>query len=323
MGENEMGKYILKRIGLMLLTFFIIITICFMLVRMLPRELPSDKNLADIIQARWEALGYGKPLLVQYAIYLKGIFTEWDFGTSWYIEFREGAWDLLVSRIPPTAIVNSISLLIAVPLGILFGIFAALKKGRWQDNFISTAVILFVSVPSYVYAFVIQYVLGYELGWFPLTVYSLDTAGGWLTPKMLYSMFPAVLALTFGEVASLCRFTRAEMCEALEADYMVFARTKGLSRSRAVMRHALRGALVPIFPTIVASLIGILAGSIVIEQIFSIPGVGLLYIRAINLGDYDVFMMNTIFYTFLGLLAGIAVDISYGIIDPRIRVGER
>ncbi len=307
----------------MILTFFIIVTICFMLVRMLPRELPSDKSLAAIMEARWEALGYGKPLLVQYGIYLRGIFTEWDFGTSWYIDFREGAWDLLVSRIPPTAIVNSLSLIISVPLGILLGIFAALRKGRWEDNLISTVVILFVSVPSFVYAFLVQYVLGYSLGWFPLTVYSLDAAGGWLTPKMVYSMMPAVLALSFGEIAGLCRFTRAEMCDALSADYMVFARAKGLTRATAARRHALKNALVPIFPTIVASLIGILAGSIVIEEIFSIPGVGQLYIRSISLGDYDVFMTNTVFYTFLSLLAGIAVDISYGLIDPRIRVGER
>ena len=318
-----MYKYILKRIGLMLITFFIIVTLCFMLIRMLPRELPSDKNLADIIASRWEALGYDKPLLVQYGIYLKGIVTSWDFGTSWYIDFRADAWDLLVSRIPPTAIVNTMSLLIAVPLGLLLGVLAALSKGRWQDTLITLGVMIFVSVPSYVYAFLVQYLLCYVLGWFPLTVYSLDTAGGWLTPRMLYSMLPAVLALSFGECASLTRFTRAEMGEALGADYMVFASAKGLSRTRAVMSHALKNALVPIFPTIVASFIGILAGSIVIEEIFSIPGVGQLYIRAINLGDYDVFMMNTVFYTFIGLLSGIVVDISYGIIDPRIRMGER
>ena len=139
---------------------------------------------------------------------------------------------------------------------------------------------------------------------------------------MLYSMFPAILALSFGEIAALARFTRAETAEALESEYMLFARTRGISRASAVRSHALRNALVPILPTVVASVIGVLAGSVVIEEIFSIPGVGQLYIRAINLGDYDVFMMNTVFYTFLGLLSGLAVDLSYGIIDPRIRVGE-
>ena len=318
-----MGKYILKRTGLLFVTFFVIVTLSFIFIRMLPRELPSDKALADIMLERWEALGYGKPLLVQYFIYLKGIVTSWDFGTSWYISFRTPAFELLTSRLLPTAMVNLAAFLISVPTGLLFGSLSALFKGRALDRVTSFGVMLFVSVPSYVYAFLVQYLLGNVLGLFPLTVYSTATAGGWLTPKMLYSMFPAILSLSFGEIAGLTRFTRAEMSESLGTDYMLFLRARGVSRGRAVTRHALLNALVPIFPTIVASLIGILAGSIVIEEIFSIPGVGQLYIRAINLGDYDVFMTNTLFYTFLGLLSGLAVDISYGAIDPRIRVGER
>ena len=317
-----MKRYILKRLGLLALTFFVIVTVSFVLIRMLPRELPSDKALAEIMLARWEALGYGKPILVQYLIYLKGIVTKWDFGTSWYVDFRAPVWQLLVERIPPTAIVNLSSLLISLPIGLALGVLSALKKGKWQDTALSLLTIIFVSVPSYVYAFGVQYLLGYSLGWFPLTVYSLDTAGGWLTPKMLYSMFPAILALSFGEVASLTRFTRAECAEALGAEYMSFAEARGIPRSLAVRKHALKNALVPILPTVVASVIGILAGSVVIEEIFSIPGVGQLYIRAINLGDYDVFMMNTLFYTFLGLLSGLAVDLSWGFIDPRIRIGE-
>ena len=317
-----MYRYILKRVGLLLLTFFIIVTLSFVLIRMIPRELPTDKALAEIMLERWEALGYGKPILVQYFIYLKGIVTRWDFGTSWYVDFRTPVWELLVERLPPTVIVNLSSLLISVPIGLLFGVIAALKKGQWQDGAVSLLAVIFVSVPSYVYAFGVQYLLGYSLGWFPLTVYSLDTAGGWLTPRMLYSMFPAILALSFGEIASLSRFTRAECAEALGAEYMTFARSRGIPRSAAVRRHALRNALVPILPSIVAAVIGILAGSVVIEEIFSIPGIGQLYIRAINLGDYDVFMMNTLFYTFLGLLSGLAVDLSWGFIDPRIRIGE-
>ncbi len=317
-----MKKYILKRIGLAALTFFVIVTISFMLIRMIPRELPSDKNIADIMAERWEALGYDEPLLVQYGIYIRGIITAWDFGTSWYIDFRAPVWELLRTRLAPTVIVNFLSLLISIPVGLYLGTFAARRRGRWQDTLISLIIMLFVSVPSYVYAFLVQYTLGYSLGWLPLTVYSLDAAGGWLAPKMIYSMLPAILSLSFGEVAGLARFTRAEMCDALDTDYMIFARAKGLGESAAIRRHALRNALVPIFPTIIGSFIGVLAGSIVIEEIFSIPGVGQLYIRAIALGDYDVFMMNTIFYTFLGLFSGIVVDISYGIIDPRIRIGE-
>jgi len=113
-----MWKYVLKRILLMLFTFFVIMTVCFMLIRILPRELPTDKVQAVAIQERWDALGYSEPLLVQYGIYLKNIFTKWDFGTSWYIQFREPAWNVLTSRLLPTVLVNLYSLLFSIPIGI-------------------------------------------------------------------------------------------------------------------------------------------------------------------------------------------------------------
>lgn len=319
-----MGKYVVKRLVLMVFTLFVIMTICFMLIRILPRELPTDKVLQQVILARWEALGYNEPLLTQYWIYLKNIFTAWDFGTSWYISVRTPAWDVLTERLLPTVLVNLYSLLVAVPIGILTGVFAAIKKNTWWDSFISTAVMIFISVPSYVYAFLVQYFLYFKLGWIPLTVYSLADAGGsWFTGKMFYSMIGAIIALSFGEIAGLCRFTRAELTETLTSDYMLLARTKGLTRSQATVRHALKNAMVPILPMIIGSFISVLSGSMIIEKIFAIPGVGQLYIQSINLLDYDVFMMDTVFYTFVGLLAGIVVDISYGFIDPRIRMGER
>ena len=109
-----MAKYSAKRIVLMFFTLFVISTICFVLIRILPRELPQDKNLAQVIQARWEALGYNEPLLTQFVIYLRNIFTEWDWGTSWYIQSREPAWDLLTGRLLPTVMVNFCSLLLSI-----------------------------------------------------------------------------------------------------------------------------------------------------------------------------------------------------------------
>ena len=319
-----MAKYVLKRILLMILTFFVIVTICFMLIRLLPRELPMEENLREVMLARFEALGYNEPLLVQFGIYLKNIFTSWDFGTSWYVQFRADAWDVLMARLWPTVLVNFYSFLISVPLGLALGIYAAVRKNKWQDHLISTLVMVFVSVPSYVYGFLVQYFLYFKLDLFPLTVSSLADAGGsWFTWPMFYSMIPPIIALSFGQIAGLCRFTRAELTETLTSDYMLLARTKGLTRSQATTRHALKNAMVPILPMIISTFISILAGSMVIEQIFAIPGVGQLYIRSINLLDYDVFMMDTVFYVFVGLLAGIVVDISYGFIDPRIRMGKK
>ena len=319
-----MTKDIIKRLLLMLFTFFVIMTMCFLLIRLLPRELPQDKNLQAVITARFEALGYNKPLLVQYGIYLRNIFTEWDFGTSWYIQFRAPAMEVLTSRLLPSVLVNLYSFILSVPLGILFGIYAAIKKNKWQDQFISTTVMVFVSVPSYVYAFLVQYIFYFKLNWLPLTMYSLADAGGsYWTQKMFVSMIMPILALSFGQIADLTRFTRAELTETLTSDYMLLARTKGLTRAQATSRHALKNAMVPILPRIIGGFIGILGGSIIIEQIFAIPGVGQLYIKSINLFDYDVFMCDTIFYTFIGLLAGIIGDLSYGFIDPRIRMGSR
>ena len=320
----KMTKYVIKRIILMFFVFFVVTTICFVLIRLLPRELPQDKVQAQAIQDRWNALGYNEPLLTQFGIYLKNIVTEFDFGTSWYIQFRQPALDLLLNRLTPTVLVNTYSLLISIPIGILLGIYAAIKKNKWQDSLISTGVMVFVSVPSYVYAFLVQYFLYFKLDLLPLTVYSLADAGGsWFTWKMFYSMIPPILALSFGEVAGLCRFTRAELTETLTSDYMLLARTKGLTRGQATARHALKNAMVPILPMIIGSFISVMSGSMIIERIFSVPGVGQLYIQAINLFDYDVFMIDCIFYSFVGLLAGIVVDLSYGFIDPRIRMGEK
>lgn len=320
----RMAKYVAKRLVLMLFTFFCIITICFVLIRILPRELPMEKNLQELILARWEALGYNEPLLTQYFVYLKNIFTSWDFGTSWYIKFREPAWDLLTGRLLPTVMINLGALLFSIPSGLALGVYAAIKKNKWQDSLISTGVMVFISVPSYVYAFLVQYFLYFKLDLVPLQVLSLNDAGGsWFSGPMLHSMIAPILALSFGEIAGLCRFTRAELTETLTSDYMLLARTKGLTRGQATARHALKNAMVPILPMILGMLIGIMGGSFVIEQIFSVPGVGQLYMLSIRLFDYDVFMIDNIFYVFIGLLGGIVTDLSYGFIDPRIRMGEK
>ena len=319
-----MGKYVVKRLLLMIFTLFVIVTMCFILVRLLPRELPQDKNQAEVMIRRFEALGYNKPMLQQIFIYYKNIFTKFDFGTSWYIQYNWPVTKVIGRRLLPSVLVNLYSLLLSIPLGILFGIYAAIKKNKWQDQVISTGVMIFVSVPSYVYAFLVQFFLCFKLRLFPLNMLSLADAGGtWFSFAMFKSMIPAIIALSFGEIAGLCRFTRAELTETLTSEYMLLARTKGLTRAQATSRHALKNAMVPILPMIISSFIGILGGSFIIEQIFSIPGVGLLYITSINLLDYDVFMMDTVFYVFIGLLAGIVVDLSYGFIDPRIRMGEK
>lgn len=319
-----MLKYVTKRVILMFVTLFIIVTMCFFLIKLLPQELPLETAQQEAVMQRLEAQGYNKPLIVQYAKYLKNIFTKGDFGTSWKIQKLQPVVDMFLERLPPTILINLYSFLLSVPIGILFGIYAAIKKNKWQDQLISTSVMVFVSVPSYVYAFLVQYFLYFKLGLLPPTLYSLADAGGsWFTLRMFKSMLPPIIALSFGTIAGLCRFTRAELTETLTSDYMLLARTKGLTRAQATSRHAMKNAMVPILPMILGGFVDILAGSFVIEQIFSVPGVGALYVNSISQLDYDVFMMDTVFYTFVGLLANIVTDLSYGFIDPRIRMGEK
>ena len=211
-------------------------------------------------------------------------------------------------------------MIFAVPLGLLFGIYAALKKNKWQDHLISTGVMVMVSVPSYVYAFLVQYLLCFKLKLFPVV---MEAGTNYFSWAMFKSMLPAVLSLSFSSIAGYARYTRAELTEVLTSEYLLLARTKGLTRAQTTVRHALRNAMVPIFPSIISEVIYVLSGSIIIENIFVVPGVGSLYINSITALDYNFFLLLSAFYTLIGLTAGIVVDISYGIIDPRIRMGSK
>lgn len=316
-----MFKYVLKRITLMIGVFFAILTMCFVLVKLLPltdaQQFGKDMNL---ILRRREALGYNKPILVQFGIFLKRSILGGDWGISETLYRGQDVWAIFISKLPATLLVNIYSVIFSVPLGLILGIYAALKKNKWQDYLISTLVMVFISVPSYVYALLVQYLLCFKIRLFPL---QMNSGTDWLTWSMFVSVVPAVLSLSFGSIAGLARYTRAELSEVLTSDFMLLARTKGLTRGQATVRHAMRNSMVPIFPMILGEFIGILGGSFVIEKIFGVPGVGQLMINSITGRDYNIFMLLTAFYTLISLLTGLVVDLSYGFIDPRIRMGAR
>ncbi len=318
-----MVKYVCKRVLLLLMVFFVIISICFVLIKLLPNK-PAEQFGKDmaLIEMRREALGYNKPLIEQYWIFIQKSLIGGDWGISETLYLGQNVWDKFMEKMPATMLVNSYAMLFSVPLGLLFGIYAALRKNKWQDHFISTAVMIFVSVPSYVYAFLVQYLLCFKLKWFPFQMAAGFDYFSWET---FHSLIPAILSLGFGTVAGLTRYTRAELTEVLTSDYLLLARTKGLSRAQTTVRHALRNSMVPIFPMILGEFIGIIGGSLIIEQIFGIPGVGALYIDSITAAtpDYNFFMLLSAFYTLVGLVSGILVDLSYGFIDPRIRMGSK
>ena len=210
-----MFKYILKRIGLMLMTFCIIMLICFVLIKLLP--IPINTTIgqdSEILKERLRARGYYDPILVQLFNYVKRIFTEGDFGIGVNMPgyINAPVWDAFVSRLPPTVLINVYSSLIGVPIGLGLGIFAALKKNKWQDHVISTGVMLLISVPSIVYAFLIQYIFCFKLDWFPIM---METGTDYFTWAMFRSMMPATLSLSLGSIAGYARGTRAELTEVL------------------------------------------------------------------------------------------------------------
>ena len=322
-----MAKYVVKRVLFMLLTFLIIISICFILIRLLPNEPPAQfgKDMQLVLQSRYrqglaDINGNPIPLLTQSFNFLRKTIFGFNWGISEKLAFGQYCFDIFLERLPSTILVNAYSSIMAVPLGLMFGIYAALKKNKWQDHVISTGVMVMVSVPSYVYAFLIQYVLCFKMKLFPLV---MDAGTNYFTASMFRSMFPAVLALSLGSIAGYARFTRAELTEVLTSEYLLLARTKGLTRAQTTVRHALRNAMVPIFPSIISEVIAVLGGSLIIESIFVVPGVGRLYVDSITALDYNFFLLLSAFYTIIGLAAGIVVDLSYGIIDPRIRMGSK
>ena len=316
-----MFKYALQRILYMLLVFTVITFMCFVLIRMLP-PLPLNPMRPEtlVVEARREAMGYNKPYVEQFAIFVKNIVTDFNWGVSEKLYYGRDVVQVFVEKLPATMIVNLYSIIGSIPLGIGLGIFAALKKNTWVDYLISTATMVCISVPSFVYAFLIQFFFSFKLPIFP---FLMKGGTDYFTWDMFVSMIPAVLSLSFGVIAGFTRTTRAELTEVLTSEFMLLARTKGLTKAQATVRHAMKNCMVVVLPSIFGNFIGILGGSLIIERIFGVPGVGGLTLNAINGRDYNIFILTTCFYTIIGLAASLVVDISYGFIDPRIRMGSK
>lgn len=342
-------KYSIQRIILLLITTFIILSLTFFLIKMLPDgAMPTSQvgqftfcqnqvELGYYLASHSDQAGLGdaifkytandgtywvfyrKPVIQQYFAYLSGIFTKWNWGLSTAINPSASAIRIIMERLKPTIIVNIFAMLISVPLGFLFGIIAALKKNKWQDNLISTIVMILISVPSFVTISLLLLWLSYGSGLLPSNWPKGDASVGDYAAALVIP----VLSLSFGTVASFTRYTRAELTEVISSEFLLLARTKGLTKKQSIVRHALRNSMVPIVPMIIGEFVGILSGSMILEQLYSIPGIGSLFINCINSKDYNVLLVDMALYTVIGLVANLLVDLSYGIIDPRIRMGAK
>lgn len=354
---KQMLIYIAKRLVLMLFTFIIILTLCFFLIRLLPDNAAvaapgQDPEVYYMYQAALGRYvkdptvpeGYSKVnIFIQYLNFWKNLFAPGHFtdsagnvveisrfGYSWIVKPLYSPVEILAEGLPPTIIINLYTMLISIPIGLGLGIFMALKKNKWQDHLLSVLIMVFISVPSFVYALLLQisvYATGMNDVIPPIMSGNIADIYGninWFSWKTTSAMILPVVAMSLGTIAGFARYTRAELTEVLTSDFMLLARTKGLTRAQATIRHALRNSLVPIFPMILGQFLSILSGSLVIEQIFGVPGVGALFLNSIvsaKGADFDVFLFVSMFYTLIGLVGGLIVDLSYGFVDPRIRMG--
>lgn len=304
-----MLKYVVKRIGLAVLTIWAVATITFFLMNMVPGgPFLSEKAISPQATAALEAkYGLDKPLLQRYATYMTDAL-HGDFGDSLKQRGRT-VMDIIKMKFPVSARVGGISVLVSLMLGIPLGCIAAIKRGKFLDSFISVVATCGIAVPSFVICTVLMYSLGVNLKLLP-------TMG--LTSWKHYVM--PVMALSFYPTAYIMRLMRSSMLDVLGQDYMRTAKAKGLAGGKILFKHALRNAILPVITYVGPMLAYTVTGSFVVEKIFTIPGLGGEFIGAINGRDYTLIMGTTIFLATLIILMNVVVDIVYKIVDPRIKL---
>jgi peptide/nickel transport system permease protein/oligopeptide transport system permease protein len=317
-----MLQYLLKRFGLMIITFIITVFLFFTFIKLMPdqyRDPFGDPIWYETLKARE---GWDQPIPVQFWYWIRNIFLDGSFGFS-----RNKATDVGVyyfSKIPASIQINVVPYFLSIPIGIGVGILAALHKNKWIDNLISVGIMIFISVPYFVIIVVSQYFFFFRWNIVPSHVVAPPSEfdeNFWLS---LSTYIMPVILLTIVAVPGLARSVRAELTEQLTQDYMLLARSKGLTLRQATFRHALKNAIIPFLPGIFIGIIGIINGGLITERLFRVDGTGRIYLDAFNSipPDYAMLMLINAFGQFIGLLSSIVGDVSYTLFDPRIRVGS-
>lgn len=308
-----MKKYAAKRILISLVTLLTILLILFVLLHLMPGSPFNDEKLtADQKALLYQKYGLDKPIAIQFFTYVKNML-QGDFGVSYTISKNTPISQLLATRLPTSLRIGGQSVLLGTVVGLILGIVAALKHNTIWDTLTTMISVIGVSVPSYVFALALSYTLGFKMNWFPLLYSTGEPFKSSVLPSIALCMFT---------VASIARFTRSEMLEVLGSDYMLLAESKGLSGPSLIIKHALRNALIPIVTVLAPLIVGLMTGSLVVEKIFSIPGIGSLLVTAIQSNDYNVIIALSFIYSAMYIGIMLVVDILYGIIDPRIRLSK-
>ena len=308
-GLIDMRKYLLKRVLYMLLTLFLVATITFFLMKLMPGTPYTNqaKMTASQIEIMNKQYGLDKPIWEQYLIYIFGMF-HGDFGTSFQYSNQPVAY-LISSRLGASMQLGLQAMIFGVFFGVILGATAAIKHNTWADTGATVIAIIGKSVPNFVLAILLQYYIALKLGWFPIA--------GW--GQFSNTILPTI-ALGVGPLAETARFIRTSMVEVLNSDYIELAKAKGLSKFEVVYHHALRNSLIPLVTLLGPYTVALMTGSMVIENVFNIPGIGEQFVKSIMTNDYPTIMGVTMVFS-IGLVVVILItDIIYGLIDPRIRL---
>ena len=306
----------------MVITFFITVFLFFTFIKLMP-----DNFVDPFGDPRWyEQLkireGWDQPIPVQFWLWIRNIITDGTFGFSRVKAQDVGSY--YFSKIPASIQINVIPYFLSIPFGIGIGILAALYKNKWIDNVISVGIMIFISIPYFVIIVLSQYFFFFRWGIAPSHVVATSSQ---FAEDFWWSMSTYILPitlLTLVAIPGLARSVRAELTEQLTQDYMLLARSKGLTQRQATFRHALKNAVVPFLPGIFIGVIGIINGGLITERLFRVDGTGRIFLEAFNSSpvDYSMLMLINAFGQFVGLTSSIVGDISYTLVDPRIRVGS-
>lgn len=305
-------RYILRRILLMALTLFIIITVTFLLLQFLPGSPFANEELLTETQINmlYETYGLNDPIHIQYFNYIGNVL-KGDFGVSFQFN-NIPVTQILADRAGPSIQLGIQAMVLGTTIGTVLGIIASVKQNTWIDTLTSTLAIGGRSVPNFVFAVLLQFIFAVVLGWLPIAFWR---------DGFLSSILPTI-ALAISPMAEAARFIRTEMIEVLNSDYIELAKAKGFSRVYIIGKHALRNAIIPLLTILGPVTAGLMTGSLVIENIFSIPGIGEQFTKSILVNDYPTIMGVTIMYSVILVVIILIVDILYGLIDPKMRVAQ-
>jgi oligopeptide transport system permease protein len=306
-----MSKYIIRRLLSLIPTMFVIVTLSFFLVRFAPGgPFSSEKKVPEqVLQNLMKKYHMDEPLGQQYLRYL-GDVLRGDFGPSF--RYRDSTVNQLIAQSFPNSIfLGSLSLVMALIMGILVGILSALKQNRWQDYAAMSIAVVGISVPLFVIGPVFQLIFGLKLHWLPIS--------GWITSRDgLKTLVMPALTLAFPYFAYIARLSRASIVEVLRSDYVRTARAKGLAERVVIGKHVLKGGLLPVVSYLGPAFSGIITGSLVVESVFAIPGIGRIFVQSAINRDYTLIMGEVIIYSLILVTMNFVVDIVYGFLDPRI-----